>query len=220
MPLTIVNAEYVLPYPSAMPGNKLHTIGRFLDTVKEYWSFGNIAKQRYYRTLSDKYLVQAKTLFEYKQYLLASQSLQTSDNEFKKVSKYLMDAYGENKDISKELETFIEAAQKHIEVLVNEKSTVPDSFEWTPEHESATQLFIGEQILSSIAVRQEAIKHMRLFMYCVMSISADIPLSKKAEACKTEYQSFSLPEDMNNQSEIFLSEEESLLNNQIQEPRL
>lgn len=193
MTLTTVRAEYVLPYPSAMPGNKLYTITRIVDGIKKYWSFGNLAKERYHRALADKYLVQAKVLFEYKQYLLASQALEESNNQFTKVSQYLMDAYGEEKDISKELETFTDAANKHIEVLVNTKSVLPNSFDWIPEKEDATNLKIGDRIKSSIELRQESIQNMRLFLYCVRSISADIPVSKKAADCKKEYTSFSIP---------------------------
>jgi hypothetical protein len=188
-----VKAEYVLPYPSAMPGNKLYTLGKILDEIKEHWSFGNIAKERYYRTRADKHLVQAKVLFEYKQYVLASQALEESNNQFAKISQYLMDAYGEGKDTSKELETFADAAHKHIEVLVNTKSALPNSFEWIPEKEDATNLMIGDRIMSSIELRQKSVDTMRLFMYCVMSMSADIPQSKKATACKEAYTSFSLP---------------------------
>src|SRR3989344_2434627 len=78
-----VEAAYVLPYPSYMPGNKLYTFSRFFDEVGRIWNFGSIASTKYALHLSDKYLVEAKTLFEYQQYLLALDALQRSDRQLK-----------------------------------------------------------------------------------------------------------------------------------------
>ena len=78
-------STYVLPYPSQMPGNKFYTINQVIEKVSYFWYFGNFGKSYYYQRLSDKYLVQAKTLFEYKQYLLAYKSLLKSNQYFEKI---------------------------------------------------------------------------------------------------------------------------------------
>ena len=131
-----VRAEYVLPYPSFMPGNKLYRVTRIVDKLKNYWYFGTIAQAKYHLGLSDKYLVEAKTLFEYKQYLLAVDALGRSDDEFRKVSKNPA------------------AAQKHIEVLTQLLSLVPDTFTWTPEKSEATRLPLKDLLEASIRLRQ------------------------------------------------------------------
>lgn len=87
-----VRADYVLPYPSVMPGNKLYRITRIVDQLKKYWYFGNIAQIKYHLGLSDKYLVEAKTLFEYKQYLLATDALKRSSDQFSQIHQYVIKA--------------------------------------------------------------------------------------------------------------------------------
>ncbi len=131
-----VRAEYVLPYPSFMPGNKLYRLTRIIDKLKNYWYFGEIAQAKYHRGLSDKYLVEAKTLFEYKQYLLGGDALRRSDEEFAKTPKNP------------------EAAQKHIEILTGLLSIVPDSFTWTPEKAGSTELPLKDLLEASIRLRQ------------------------------------------------------------------
>jgi len=84
-----VRAEYVLPYPSAMPGNKLYRIMRIIDELKKPLYFGSITRYKYHLSLADKYLVEAKTLFEYKQYLLAVDALERSDREFQEATPLL-----------------------------------------------------------------------------------------------------------------------------------
>ncbi len=131
-----VRADYVLPYPSYMPGNKLYRVTRIIDKLKNYWYFGEIGQAKYHLGLADKYLVEAKTLFEYRQYLLAVDALQRSDDEFKKVPKNL------------------DAAEKHIEVLTQLLSIVPDAFTWTSEKAEATQLPLKNLLEASIRLRQ------------------------------------------------------------------
>jgi len=133
-----VHAEYVLPYPSFMPGNKLYNITRAIDKIENYWYFGTIAQTKYHLKLSDKYLVEAKTLFEYKQYLLATDALARSDLEFKALPK--------SKIVAR-------AAQKHRQVLESLLLTVPPEFVWTPEKSSAIPLDLYGILSHSITLR-------------------------------------------------------------------
>src|SRR5690242_19345931 len=89
IPIFCVHAEYILPYPGPMPGNKLHKIVQIVDKFQYYWSWGNIARANYFMDLSDKYLVEAKTLFEYKQYLLGVESLKRSDAAWIEINSYI-----------------------------------------------------------------------------------------------------------------------------------
>src|SRR5450759_5012191 len=79
---SLVYADYVLPYPSYMPGSSLYKVSRVVDLLKFYWSWGNIAQIKYHLALSDKYLIEAKTLMEYKQFLLGTDDLRRYDKEF------------------------------------------------------------------------------------------------------------------------------------------
>ncbi len=132
-------ADYVLPYPSYMPGNKLYRITRIIDVLENYWYFGNIAQQKYHSKLADKYLVEAKTLFEYKQYLLAVDALMRSDAQFRQLPK--------NAAVREE-------AKKHIETLEELIQTVPPQFSWSPEKAAATQLKLKDLLTASITLRQ------------------------------------------------------------------
>ena len=78
-----VFADYTLPYPSYMPGNKLYKASRLFDELQKYWHWGNIASVKYRLKIADKYLVEAKVLFEYKQYVLALDALERSDMHIK-----------------------------------------------------------------------------------------------------------------------------------------
>ncbi len=132
------HADYVLPYPSFMPGNKLYKVTRIIDTLKKYWYFGTIAQAKYHLALSDKYLVEAKTLMEYKQYLLGVDALVRSDNEFKALQQT---------PIVKE------AAAAHKKTLSELLITTPKTFIWSPEQSPATELNLGRMIQTSIDLR-------------------------------------------------------------------
>ena len=134
-----VHAEYVLPYPSYMPGNKLYNLTRMIDKIENYWYFGPIAQTKYHLKLSDKYLVEAKTLFEYEQYLLAVDALSRSDSQFSALSA------------SKIVR---EAAQKHREVLEALLSAVPSEFIWAPEKTAPTTLDIKGLLLRALTLRK------------------------------------------------------------------
>jgi hypothetical protein len=152
--VTQVQAEYVLPYPSFMPGNKIYKISRVVDTLKEYWSFGNLAKAKYYLNTSDKTLVEAKTLFEYKQYLLAVAALTRSDEHFQKVDGFLALAEQEGKDVTVWRKHASEAARVHEKVLESLIVQTPEFFDWQPEKDSATALPIHQLLKTAIQVRR------------------------------------------------------------------
>ena len=61
---SFAESDYVLPYPSSMPGSKFYQIRLIWDEVKKYWYFGSFGQFEYNLKQSDKYLVEAKTLFE------------------------------------------------------------------------------------------------------------------------------------------------------------
>ncbi len=152
-----VHAEYVLPYPGYMPGNKLYVISRLIDTLRQPFYFGNISAYKYHLGLSDKYLVEAKTLFEYKQYLLASDALLRSDSEFARVPVYLRRAASEGKDVRALELQLREAAARHTQVLTGLQSGLPDTFEWKPEKSDATTLSIKDMLRQSGMVRDNAV---------------------------------------------------------------
>lgn len=152
-----VFAEYVLPYPSYMPGNKLYTISRLIDRVKEPLYFGNISSYKYHLGLADKYIVEAKILFEYKQYLLATDALKRSNNEFARVPVYLILAKAEGKDVSKFTFGLSEAASLHKQLITRFMEIVPQTFTWTPEKSDAIDLPLYSLFRESVMVRENAV---------------------------------------------------------------
>lgn len=148
-----VFADYVLPYPSYMPGNKMYKASRVIDKIKKYWYWGSIGGVKYHLSLSDKYLVEAKTLFEYKQYLLAVDALKRSDTEFLEIPQFIVRAKGDRKDTSALENTVKEATQTHIQILDGLKQILPAEFTWTPEKTVPTILPIGKFIDTSVNIR-------------------------------------------------------------------
>ena len=151
----IIFADYVLPYPSYMPGSALYRVSRMTDRLKFYWSWGNIAQVKYHLALSDKYLVEASTLMEYKQFLLGADALGRSDKEFMQLPAFLTGVKMERVDVSRLQRITTQAADKHVEVLTGLLSVVPDQFTWTPEKSSATELPLGAMIRTSMDVRRK-----------------------------------------------------------------
>ena len=131
-----VYAEYVLPYPSYMPGHKLYKVSRILDDLKQYWYWGTIAQSKYHQGLSDKYLIEAKTLFEYKQYPLALDALRRSDQYFQKNTP---DA----------------AREAHTRALTLLNAQLPESFVWQDERRPPIALDLLGALNRSIAIRNE-----------------------------------------------------------------
>ncbi len=146
-------SDYVLPYPSYMPGSFMYNVRLVSEEIMEYWYFGNFAKFTYNLKQSDKYLVEAKTLSEYKQYFLGIKSLKKSDKYFLEALKYLKKAKEENKDISQKYSILKNASAKHTEVLEKIKESIPSEFLWQPEKAASTTLHLESDINNSIKIR-------------------------------------------------------------------
>lgn len=146
-------SNYVLPYPTFMPGNILYKPSLTLDRIKKYWYFGNFGQFAYNLKLSDKYLVEAKILFEYNQYLLGYKALKKSDFYFQEVKPYLTMAKNEGKDTSEKEKILKNVALKHQEVLSDIQRKIPNVFNWEPEKDLPTRLYLHKAINESITIR-------------------------------------------------------------------
>lgn len=148
-------SSYVLPYPSTMPGSIFYKIHIMEEAILKYWYFGDFGQFNYSLKLSDKYLVEAKTLFEYNQYLLGFNALQKSDNYFKKTLPYLSKPKSNGKDISEFRQLLSQAALKHKETLQNMGQNIPPVFTWSPEKSLPTVLNLKSAIENSIKIREK-----------------------------------------------------------------
>ncbi|MBI2028398.1 MAG: hypothetical protein HYT07_02200 [Candidatus Levybacteria bacterium] len=146
--------DYVLPYPDVMPGSKFYNIKLIWEKLSKYWYFGDFGGFKYNLKMSDKYIIEAKTLFEYKQYLLGLESLKKSDKFFKEIPGYLEQEKNENKDISQNIRMLRGASLKHIEVLEKLKKDSPEFFLWQPENSSQTELYLNNAFMDSINIRK------------------------------------------------------------------
>ncbi len=151
------NSSYVLPYPSAMPGSIFYKLNLIQEEILKYWYFGDFGQFKYNLSQSDKYLVEAKTLFDYKQYLLAYQALQKSNNYFKKVEPAILEAKKNGKDIDDKKGLLREAAKKHIEELGRLKNILPSTFDWRPEKKEPQTLNLQGTLENSIKIRQQVL---------------------------------------------------------------
>jgi len=147
-------SNYVLPYPSSMPGSFAYKIHLLYEDVFKYWYFGDFGQFDYNLKMADKYLVEAKTLFEYKQYLLGYKALKKSDFYFSNSLPNLNKAESNNKNISQKKIVLKEAALKHIEILVKMEVDTPNTFSWQPEKVSPTMLDIKGAIERAINIRE------------------------------------------------------------------
>ena len=150
-------STYVLPYPSVMPGSVFYKLNLIQEEILKYWYFGDFGQFKYNLSQSDKYLVEAKTLFDYKQYLLAYQALIKSDNYFKKIKPAILSADRNGKNVADKEKLLEGAAEKHIEELSKLKRNLPQTFEWRPEKEQPQTLNLQKAFVNSIRVRQEAL---------------------------------------------------------------
>ncbi len=148
-------SSYILPYPGAMPGSTLYKPRVFLEKLSGYWHFGNFGQFTYNLKQSDKYLVQAKILFEYGQYLLAYNALKKSDGYFIKTFPNLEKAKTQGKDIRQNRDLLSSAAKTHTEILAEIKKIVPDKFNWQPEKGTSTLLNLQSAIDLSISMRKK-----------------------------------------------------------------
>jgi len=146
-------SSYVLPYPSFMPGNPLYRVNLVKEKILKYWYFGNFGQFDYNLKQSDKYLIEAKTLFEYRQFLLGYKALKKSDVYFKYLLSNLNAAKREDKNIDIKRKILKEAALKHIEILSDLKKEIPETFLWQPEKSQPTYLYLRKNIEHAISVR-------------------------------------------------------------------
>lgn len=154
---TLANAKssYILPYPSFMPGSPLYKVNLIKEKILKYWYFGNFGQFDYNLKQSDKYLVEAKTLFEYKQFLLGYKALKKSDGYFKNLLSGLNAARDENKNINDKRKILKEAALKHTEILSDLKKELPETFLWQPEKSQPTYFYLKKDIEQSISIRMK-----------------------------------------------------------------
>ncbi|MEK7551094.1 MAG: hypothetical protein AAB532_00645 [Patescibacteria group bacterium] len=153
---SFASSSYVLPYPSAMPGNIFYKINLLKEKVMKYWYYGDFGQFFYNLKQSDKYLVEAKTLFEYKQHLLGLVALKKSNEYFVQIKPNLLSAKENNKDISENTDILSEAALKHTEVLDELKLELPEVFVWTPEKDNPTTINFKEILDEAINIRNES----------------------------------------------------------------
>lgn len=150
-------SSYVLPYPSAMPGSIFYKLNLIQDEILKFWYFGNFGRFKYDLSQSDKYLVEARILFDYRQHLLAYQALQKSDSYFKKIEPVILSAKKNGKDtIDKEV-VLKEASGKHIEELTKLQRALPPTLEWRPEKQRPIILNLREAFETAIKIRQGAL---------------------------------------------------------------
>jgi hypothetical protein len=148
-----VAADYVLPYPSYMPGNKLYSISRVMDKVRLLWSFGDIAQLKANIALADKYFIEAKTLFEYKQYLLGTQALMRSNGRLAEIPQLLRQGAAHRKDMTLYAQAYTEDLKlqnTHIDRLLE---ILPQEFLWAPEKADATNLPLGQLLRNAKDIR-------------------------------------------------------------------
>jgi len=152
-----VNAQssYVLPYPSSMPGSSFYRLHLLEELILKYWYYGDFGQFTYSLKESDKYLVEAKTLFEYKQYLLGYKALEKSNKYFLNTMPNLLSAREHGKDIKDKIVILSEASKKHQEELVILEKELPQNFVWSPEKAASQNLPISKLILESIKLREK-----------------------------------------------------------------
>ena len=148
-------SSYFLPYPSNMPGSLSYKIHLIYESISKFWYFGDFGQFSYNLKMTDKYLVEAKTLFEYKQYLLGYRALKKSDKFFADILPNLIRAERNGKSILQKKVIFSEASRKHIETLEKMRIDTPATFNWQPEKLTPTTLNLKKAIDESIRFREK-----------------------------------------------------------------
>lgn len=149
------DSNYVLPYPSSMPGSFAYKFHLVYERISKYWYFGALGQFKYNLKMADKYLVEARTLFDYKQYLLGLKSLEKSDLYFTKILLSLKKAEAEGKNISEKRSVLKKAASKHMEYLERIDLDTPDAFTWEEEKFSPITLPLKKILLNAINIRKD-----------------------------------------------------------------
>jgi len=148
-------SSYVLPYPSSLSGSLFYNAHLAYEAISKYWYFGNFGQFNYNLKMADKYLVEAKTLFEYKQYLLGYKVLRKSDSYFINILPNLVKAEKNGKNTFQKREILKEASEKHIEVLEQIEGNTPSIFVWQPEKSTPTTLNLEKALNQSIHLRKK-----------------------------------------------------------------
>lgn len=136
--------EYVLPYPGFMPGHKFYKLAEVWEKAETVFVFGDLSRYKYHLDKADKSLVEAKTLFEYKQYRLALIALEKAEKHFQKASFSLKTAVAKNKALPGERERLKNAVIKYTQVLTT--LNLPAEFLWEEENGSSYDLKIAESL--------------------------------------------------------------------------
>ncbi len=140
-----------------MPGSKIYQLHVIIEKIQKYFYFGDFGQILYNIKESDKYLVEAKVLFEYKQYLLGLDALNKSNAYFMASCQALKETKQEDKDISEKQKMLIDASTKHKEILLDVKNAVPKGFNWSPEKNGSTSLKLWSDIDVAIIIRKGCI---------------------------------------------------------------
>lgn len=152
--ISYAQSTHVLPYPSVMPGNFAYNLNLIKESLIKYWYFGDFAQFKYSLNYSDKYLIEAKTLFEYQQYLLALNALSKSDQYFSKINISL-DKAKKTKSILQNKELLRSASQKHTEVLSKLLEELPETYVWKEENKKEAILMIHKSLNDSLKLREK-----------------------------------------------------------------
>ena len=147
--------SYVFPYPSFMPGSKLYRIHQVWEKIDFYRHWGNLAKFKYHLKYADKYLVEAKTLFEYGQHLLALEALQKSNQHWQQAGPALNRAADESKEIRVKRDQLASARQAHQEILKILSGELPETIVWQSEYQSGESLEIKRFLEEAIIIREK-----------------------------------------------------------------
>lgn len=151
---SFATSSYVLPYPSTMPGGINYKLHLVWEKIMHYWYFGDFGQFTYSLNESDKYVVEAKTLFEYNQFLLGYSALKKSNDYFVKTLPNLQNASLHGKNIEENKNLLHQAALKHIEILNKMILDTPSTVYWNPEKTKPTTLPIKDVIQKAIQIRQ------------------------------------------------------------------
>jgi hypothetical protein len=108
-----------------------------------YWNFGDIAGMKYERALSDKYLVEAQTLFSYGQYKLAVTAIGKSDQHFAQAVVHAVEITYKQKDNGTQKQILQDQAEKHKEILDSLSESLPETISWNEEQTESEDISIS-----------------------------------------------------------------------------
>lgn len=155
IPVKALASEYTFPYPGIMPGNKLYKLVLYKEKFDQIFYFGDLAQYKLNQKLSDKYLIEAKTLFEYRQYSLAVNSLSKSNEYFKKAKVSLNKANKKLKSTREKEENLKNAVYAHNSLLEKIISWVPKQYDWVDESGNILTLYLHKDISNAMSIRNK-----------------------------------------------------------------